>query len=481
MHSLHIDVATGTIPPFESAGEMTNHDIDQKYQSALDYLYSFVDYSMTRALRYSPDKFDLGRMVVLMDALGNPQNDYTILHVAGTKGKGSTAALCANALRVAGYQAGLYTSPHLEDYTERIQLNGKSIARGELVDLVEYIKPYVARIPALTTFEITTALGFVFFSRQQVEVLVAEVGLGGRLDATNIITPLISIITSLSLDHMNVLGNTLAEIAGEKCGIIKPGVPVVSSAQKPEALTVIEEHARKKGSPLTLIGRDVLFEPVAHSLDMQSMRIWKEKAKESKSEGDHGSREVFEIPLLGAHQLDNAATAFAALELCNRTALPVPLEAIQQGFRSVEWPGRFEIIAKKPFIVIDSAHNLDSASRLRQTLDDYLPDKKIQLIFGASEDKDVSGILKELAPRVSKVYATESEHPRALDSQLIAEQCRILKLDVIVMDSVEASLVVACQETGDDSVILATGSIFIAAAVKMIYRNRNGRMNPHEK
>ncbi len=459
---------------------MTNKDIDQKYQSALDYLYSFVDYSMTRALRYSPDKFDLGRMRVLMDDLGNPQKDYPILHVAGTKGKGSTAALCANALKVAGYQTGLYTSPHLEDFTERIQLNGQAIAPSELVDLVEYIKPHVARIPALTTFEITTALAFTSFSRQHTDVLVAEVGLGGRLDATNIITPVISIITSLSLDHMNVLGNSLAEIAGEKCGIIKHGIPVVSSPQQPEALAVIEDHARKKDSPLVLVGRDILFEPVAHSLDKQSLRIWKEKAEEGASEGDHASHEVFEIPLLGSHQMDNAATAYAALELCNRIAMPVPLEAIQEGFRSVEWQGRFDILSKEPFIVIDSAHNLDSASRLRQTLDDYLPDKTVQLIFGASEDKDVSGILKELAPRVRKVYATRSEHPRALDPQLIAEQCRMLKLDVIVMDSVERSLERACQETGVGSVILATGSIFIAAAVKMIYRSRNGRMT-HEK
>jgi dihydrofolate synthase/folylpolyglutamate synthase len=479
LHYLHIDVATGTIPPFESAGEMTNKEIDQKYQSALDYLYSFVDYSMTRALRYSPDKFDLGRMRVFMDALGNPQMDYPILHVAGTKGKGSTAALCANALKVAGYQTGLYTSPHLEDYTERIQLNGKAIAHAELVDLVEYIKPYVSRIPALTTFEITSALAFIFFSRQQADVMVAEVGLGGRLDATNIITPVISIITSLSMDHMNVLGNSLAEIAGEKCGIIKPGIPVVSSPQQPEALAVIEAYAQKMGSPLILIGRDVHYEPVAHSLDMQSMKIWQEKTKEGARDGGQAAHEVFEMPLLGAHQMDNAATAYAALELCNQIALPVPLEAIQEGFRSVEWPGRFEIISKKPFIVIDSAHNIDSASRLRQTLDDYLPGNTVQLIFGASEDKDVGGILKELAPRVSKVYATRSEHPRALDPQLIAGQCRILKLDVIVLDNVETSLERACQETGEGSVILATGSIFIAAAVKMIYRN--GRMNSHEK
>jgi len=463
---------------------MTNEQVDKKYQSAMDYLYSFVDYSMTRALRYSPEKFDLGRMAALMEALGDPQKDYPCLHIAGTKGKGSTAAFCASVLINAGHKVGLYISPHLEDYTERIQVNGKSISQVELVNLVEYIKPFVVRIPALTTFEITTALGFIYFSRQKVDLMVVEVGLGGRLDATNIITPVVSIITALSLDHMNVLGNTLSEIAGEKCGIIKPGVPVVSSPQPTEALEVIRERAKAAGSTLTIVGRDILLEPVNHNLEGQDFYIKNVTAGDSGKIGAHrglasGQPELFHIPLLGAHQMDNAATAFAALEICDQIGLPVPLKAIKKGFRSVKWPGRFEIISKNPFVVVDSAHNLDSARRLRQTLDDYLPGKEILLIFGASEDKDVLGILENLAPRIKRVYATKSEHPRALDPREIARQCLKLNIDVVVVDTVEESLALACRNSGDTKVILATGSIFIAAAVKMIYRN--GRMNPHEK
>jgi dihydrofolate synthase/folylpolyglutamate synthase len=198
--------------------------------------------------------------------------------VAGTKGKGSTAVLCANALKCAGYKVGLYTSPHLEDYTERIQVNGKEIHHTELAELVDFIKPYIDKIPQLTTFEITTAIGFLYFSKQDVDIVVAEVGLGGRLDATNIVTPIVSIITSLSLDHMNILGNSLAEIAGEKCGIIKPGIPVISSPQQTEALKVIEKQAKDKRAPLTIVGRDICYEPVKHSLKGQSLRIWKKSS-----------------------------------------------------------------------------------------------------------------------------------------------------------------------------------------------------------
>ncbi len=210
-------------------------DIDEAYQKALDYLYSYVDYSLTRNLRYSPDKFNLGRMVELMDRLGNPHSQYPVIHIAGTKGKGSISALIASSLQAAGYKTGLYTSPHLQDYTERIQVNRQQIPQEELVTLLEEIKPHAEQIERITTFELTTALGFLYFARQKVNAAVIEVGLGGRLDATNIVNPLVSIISSLSLDHMAVLGDTLALIAGEKAGIIKPGRPVVLAPQREEA------------------------------------------------------------------------------------------------------------------------------------------------------------------------------------------------------------------------------------------------------
>jgi len=198
---------------------MNSEMIEEQYQKNLDYLYSFVDYSLTRNLKYSESKFDLGRMYKLMELIGNPQNQYPTIHVAGTKGKGSTCAFIAYALMAAGYKTGFYSSPHLSDFNERIEINGKPVCHKELNDLVNRIKPYVARVKELTTFEITTALAFQYFADRKVDIAVIEVGLGGRLDATNVITPVVSVITSLSMDHMAVLGNTLEKIAYEKLGL----------------------------------------------------------------------------------------------------------------------------------------------------------------------------------------------------------------------------------------------------------------------
>ena len=235
-------------------------DIELQYNKALDYLYSFVDYSLKHSSELAKAEFNLDRMYSLMDLLANPQARYPIMHVAGTKGKGSVSALCASALQAAEYRVGLYTSPHLLDYVERIQVNSEPISHQQMIELVEEIKPAVTKVPKLTTFEITTAIGFLAFAKQNVDAAVIEVGLGGRLDATNIVTPKVSVITSLSFDHMAVLGDTLAKIAGEKAGIIKPGVPVVSSPQNEEALDVLERVAKEKNCPFVLVGRDVKFE-----------------------------------------------------------------------------------------------------------------------------------------------------------------------------------------------------------------------------
>ena len=248
-------------------------DIEVEYNKALDYLYSFVDYSLKHISELAKAEFNLDRMFALMKELGDPHTKYPIIHVAGTKGKGSVSALCASALQAAGYKTGLYTSPHLLDYTERIQINGEPISHEQLVELVEEIKPAVAKIPKLTTFEITTAIAFLTFAKQNVQAAVFEVGLGGRLDATNVLMPKVSVITSLSYDHMAVLGDTLAKIAGEKAGIIKEGVPVVSSPQKEEALQVLERVAKERNCPFILVGEDVKFERLTSSLDGQSLRI----------------------------------------------------------------------------------------------------------------------------------------------------------------------------------------------------------------
>ncbi len=352
-------------------------DTNTQYNQALDYLYSFVDYSLKHISELAKAEFNLDRMFALMEELGNPQKKYPIIHVAGTKGKGSVAALCASALKAAGYKTGLYTSPHLWDYVERIQISGEPISHQQLIELVEKIKPAVAKIPKLTTFEITTALGLLAFAENDVSAAVIEVGLGGRLDATNIVTPKVSVITSLSYDHMAVLGNTLAEIAGEKAGIIKEGIPVVFAPQVEEALEVLKRVAKEKNSPLILVGEDVKFERLTSSLDGQSLSI--------RDELRHLTINL-QLPLLGSHQIENAAIAYAALKT---SRIPISEEAIQQGFAQAKWPARFEVLHRTPPVVIDSAHNRDSARRLRETLDEYFPEVPVILIFCALEVKDI--------------------------------------------------------------------------------------------
>ncbi len=393
-----------------------------------------------------------------MGLLGSPQESYPIIHVAGTKGKGSTAALVASALQVAGYQTGLYTSPHLQDYNERIQINGRPISHTRFIELVEEIKPVVAQIPKLTTFEITTALSFLYFAREKVDAAVIEVGLGGRLDATNIITPRVSVITSLSYDHMAVLGNTLAVIAGEKAGIIKPGIPVVSTPQPDEALKVLQEVSRERHAPLTVVGRDVDFKLLKHSLDGQTLVILNHKSV------------ILRIPLLGAHQVVNAVTAYTALRV---SGLSLSEAAIRKGFADVHWPCRFDVVRREPPVVLDSAHNVDSARRLRQTLDDYFLNRPVVWVFAILEDKDAVGILAELKPRLLHVVATQADHPRALEAQKIADLVAATQIPVEVVMPAPAALEHAIELAGKRGVVLVAGSVAFAGEMKTAWEKRS--------
>jgi dihydrofolate synthase/folylpolyglutamate synthase len=449
-------------------------DSDAAYNQALDFLYSFVDYSLKHISELAKADFNLERMFALMEELGNPQKKYPILHVAGTKGKGSVSALCAAALQAAGYRSGLYTSPHLVDYCERIQINGVPIPHADLAELVDQIKPAVRRIPKLTTFEITTALGFIYFAVQKVDAAVIEVGLGGRLDATNIITPKVAVITSLSYDHMAVLGNTLAEIAGEKAGIIKQGVPFVSAPQKDEALEVLVRIAEERNAPMILVGKDIVFKPLNHSLDGQSLQISAVNDLRSVVRDQPSSLRV-SIPLLGDHQAVNAAVAAATLWKLGGQGLNVSDEAIQKGFAEVKWPGRFEVVRREPPVVIDSAHNRDSAARLRQTLDDYFPARPVILIFCALEDKDISGMLDELKPRLERVIATRADHPRAPSADWIAEQVKQAGIPVEAVTPAAAALDRALKLAGDRSLVLSAGSVAFAGEIRAAWQKYSSK------
>jgi folylpolyglutamate synthase/dihydrofolate synthase len=446
--------------------------IEEQYQAALDYLYGFVDFSLTRQDRLAAANFDLRRMVDLMALMGNPQNRYPIIHVAGTKGKGSTAAMIASVLQSNGYKVGLYTSPHLQEYTERIQIDRLELSRADLVRLVNDIRPFVEQVEDLTTFEITTALGFQAFAEAKVDIAVVEVGLGGRLDATNIITPLVSVITSLSYDHMNVLGNTLSQIATEKAGIIKPGRPIVLAPQEETPRKVIESIAAERSAPLIRVGIDFLYRPLAHSLEGQSLDLWTRADQplmdqyiESAGKSTWQPLQLH-MPLLGYHQVQNAATAYAALIEARKQGIAISDAAILKGFSEVRWPARFEILSRQPLLIVDSAHNQDSALKLRLALDDYLGTQPVVLVFGVSEDKDIWGMFTQLMPRVRMLVATQSTHPRALAANKLVELAHQFGRPALATADISSALREAIKLAGQEAAVVVAGSIFVAAAAR---------------
>ncbi|HAE59074.1 MAG TPA: bifunctional folylpolyglutamate synthase/dihydrofolate synthase, partial [Anaerolineae bacterium] len=304
----------------------------------------------------------------------------------------------------------------------------------------------------LTTFEITTALAFLYFARQGCTAAVIEVGLGGRLDATNVVRPKVAVITSISYDHMAVLGETLTLIAGEKAGIIKENCPVVSAPQTPEALKVLEKAAAERSAPLTLVGREVVITPLMRSLALQTFQVASASIPML----------TLTIPLLGSHQIDNAATAFAALEA---SGLGLSYSAIQKGFYRVKWPARFEVARQEPPVIFDSAHNRDSFARLRQTLDDHFPTRPLYLIFGVSEDKMLLDMIEEIRPRLTKIIATRADHPRALEAEKIVEMARQAGVESEAATPVEAALARALELAGETGIVLSAGSLFVTAEV----------------
>ncbi len=434
------------------------------YQNALDYLYSFVDYSLKHASELAKAEFNLDRMRQLMSLLGDPQNDYPIIHIAGSKGKGSTAAFTASALRAADYKVGLYTSPHLQEFTERMQINGVPIPQDEFAALVEEIKPFVAQVPYITTFELTTALAFLYFSRQQVGVAVIEVGLGGRLDATNIITPLVSVITSISLEHTAVLGDTLKQIAREKAGIVKEGVPFVVAPQKEEVVPVFDLKAEEHDVPLILVGRDIHYKIIKRTIDGQIFDVW----TETKGFGKPAKIRL-SIPLLGDHQVENAVTAYAALTVARQQGLVFNAPQLKQGFIETEWPARFEIFQEKnPTIILDAAHTPQSIHKLKLTLNEYFPETPVVLIFGVSEDKNARKMLKILAPRIDTVILTRADHPRALTAEELLPHAEQAGVKYEAVEPVEAAVARALEIAGEKKIVLAAGSIFSTAAVRAV-------------
>jgi len=441
--------------PRDNRGRLLN--VDASYQQALDYIYSFVDYERQPRPR-DPVNYDLRRMDELLDRLGNPHLKARTVHIAGSKGKGSVAAMTASALTSSGYATGLFTSPHLLVFNERMRVNSELISNQELVNLMESLKPEIeavnekAAYGRLTTFEVITALGFAFFELKKADFQVIEVGLGGRLDATNVVIPEICIITSISFDHTEVLGNTLTEIANEKAGIIKPGSTVIISPQAEETVIVIGQACHENKAELIRVGRDVTWQKLSSDSSRQSLKV----------KGRLGDYEL-DIPLLGEHQLDNAATAVTALEVLIGKGFHVSRDSIKSGLSEVNWPGRLQVLNHRPLLIADGAHNPDSARRLKQAIEQYFEFERAILIFGTSADKDVSGMITELLPLFDRVIATHSIHPRAMPTAEVVAEFKRQGVDARETDDISDALPIALGMAGENDLICVTGSLFVVA------------------
>ncbi len=456
--------------------------LEERYQQSLDWIYSWVDFSMKRHVDDTHRFFKLDRMNKLMELLGNPHESFPSVHVAGTKGKGSTSSFIATAVQAAGYKVGLYTSPHLVEFRERIIIDGQWISKEDLVSLTDELRPLTEIVKDTTTFELTTALAFIYFREQKVDLAVLEVGLGGRLDATNVVNPIVSVITPISYDHMAVLGNTLTEIAYEKGGIIKPGRPVVFAPQTEEAMIELVHLAAERNSPFTQVEKAFDYREVSHNLSTQKIEVLRTDNPITTRRESLARKELnLSLPLLGRHQMENAVTALAALDELLRAGFKLTRRATQRGFRQVFWPARFELLQREPPIVIDSAHNGDSMERLVETLDEYFSGKEFVLIFGASADKELDTMFKFILPRVETVVATQSIHPRAADADELKNQIEPYGKSVIAFHRMEEALPEALKLAGKKKGIIVTGSIFVAAAARVVWAEIKAQQQNQEK
>lgn len=403
-----------------------------------------------------PAKLTLDRIRGLLQLLGNPHEKYKTVHITGTKGKGSTSAMMDSCLRAMGLKVGLFTSPHLHTFRERVRVGGELISREDVCKLTGEVKSAIEMLSTngmsgVTTFEAITALGFLYFARRGVQWAVIEVGLGGRFDSTNVILPKVCIITSISYDHTQWLGNTLSEIAHEKAGIIKPGVPVVFHPQSSEATIVLErttkdQNARAiwlgrhwRGRPIISAAGGAIATTISTSLDRQIFEVKQVAFRRSDETPYPNNLEgQYEIHLLGMHQVDNATSVIAAIDAIRSdldSVGPNIQPAVQSGLRGARWPGRFEILRANPPLVVDGAHNVDSVNKLAVTLAEVFGGKRWTFIFGCYKDKDAKGMIYALAPRSARWIMVQPKNPRAHSTDELLEIAKARNLRAIAATS----------------------------------------------
>jgi len=428
------------------------------YSQAEEYLNSFVNYEQIPGISYAQPGYSLRHVEELLNRMGNPQLAARTIHIAGTKGKGSVATMIAQVLSDSGYKTGLYTSPHLHTLRERISVDGSLISEADFAAAMAEVKPFIESMKQdtsfrqLTYFEALTALAFAYFKKKRVDFQVLEVGLGGRLDATNVTRPVVCIITPISLDHTQILGNSLEEIAREKAGIIKSGCWVVISPQPGEAASVISDICREKEAKVVQVGKEITWHKIGGDFHHQSLVI----------EGRTNKYQVG-IPLLGDFQLENAAAAVAALEILASMDFAISAANIAQGLARLKWPGRFHILQEHPTVLVDGAHNVASMKGLVRNIKAYFAHRRIFLVFGTSCDKDIPGIVNELVSLSPQVIITRTAHSRAAPLSTLAAEFTKRGIELETKETVAEAISRALSLAERMDIICVTGSLFVVA------------------
>ena len=429
--------------------------MNMTYKEAMDYISSVGRFG---------SNYGLERTFRLLELLGSPHEKIKLIHIAGTNGKGSTTAMVSKILRGFGYKVGMYTSPYLEEFEERIQINGQNIAKNTFVNLLEEIKIAINKVieegyEHPTEFEIITALMFLYFYNEKVDYGVIEVGLGGRLDSTNVLAPRVSVITSISLDHMSILGDNLKEIAKEKAGIIKNGVPVVLYPQEKEVEEVILNIAKEKNSKVYFVKKeegkliDINYEDLYQNVEVESCK----------------NTYTVKLPLLGEHQILNLGVALKTIEvLCEKERIELNKTLIEKSLQDVKWIGRLEVLGKKPTVLIDGAHNIDGIKALRKNTEKYFKYNKIYLLLGILADKQVKEMIEEIAPIAEKIYALTPHSERAELSEDLKAEVLKYNSNTIALESYEEAFLLALKEAGEEDLILISGSLYMIGDMRKI-------------
>ena len=441
--------------------------LSRAYRETIDYLYALQKHGIKLALSNS---------ATLMALMGDPHRKFRSIHVAGTNGKGSTSSFIATMLQAAGYRVGLYTSPHLVSFTERIRINTALITEAKVVELAGRVRDAARKakgpggmvVFSPTFFEVTTAMAFTYFAEEGVDIAVIEVGMGGRLDSTNVITPLVSVITNIELEHTEFLGTTLREIAGEKAGIVKQGVPVVTGAIQQEVITVIEREAAACKAEVYRLSKDFMPVPVAS----QHAQIFDYR-------GIKASYEKVRINMLGRYQVDNASLALATIECLRDAGIIVDEAAVRRGLEQARWEGRLELMARRPDIYLDGAHNPASAQMLAATVREMKSAyRRTILIIGILQDKDCGGIIAALAPLADHVVVTKPEYSRAMAVRALASAIRKLHGSVETAETVGEAIAMARDNVSPDDLVLITGSLYMVGDARAVFHPETDRPGP---